>query len=86
VIKIIEMLAPARFPLQIVKLLVSAGDCENGVVAATRPGGPMSRILMVTWDGAGNFPPERALVRGLLARGHFGPRTRARYPAVPGQR
>jgi MGT family glycosyltransferase len=30
----------------------------------------MSRILMVTWDGAGNFPPERALVRKLLARGH----------------
>jgi UDP:flavonoid glycosyltransferase YjiC (YdhE family) len=30
----------------------------------------MSKILMVTWDGAGNFPPERALVRGLLARGH----------------
>ena len=30
----------------------------------------MSKILMVTWDGAGNFPPERALVRGLIARGH----------------
>jgi hypothetical protein len=30
---------------------------------------PSSKILMVTWDGAGNFPPERALVRGLLARG-----------------
>ena len=29
-----------------------------------------AKILMVTWDGAGNFPPERALVRGLLARGH----------------
>jgi hypothetical protein len=31
---------------------------------------PSAKILMVTWDGAGNFPPERALVRGLLARGH----------------
>ena len=31
----------------------------------------MSRILMVTWDGAGNFSPERALVRGLLARDHL---------------
>jgi len=30
----------------------------------------MSKILMVTWDGSGNFPPERELVRGLLARGH----------------
>lgn len=30
----------------------------------------MSKILMVTWDGAGNFPPERALVRDLLARRH----------------
>ena len=28
------------------------------------------KILLVTWDGAGNFPPERALVRGLIARGH----------------
>src|SRR5579864_1348753 len=31
---------------------------------------PNAKILMVTFDGAGNFPPERALVRGLLARGH----------------
>ena len=30
----------------------------------------MSKILMVTWDGSGNFRPERALVRGLVARGH----------------
>lgn len=27
-------------------------------------------ILMVTWDGAGNLPPERSLVRALVARGH----------------
>lgn len=26
---------------------------------------------MVTWDGAGTLYPERALVRGLLARGHL---------------
>jgi UDP:flavonoid glycosyltransferase YjiC (YdhE family) len=25
---------------------------------------------MSTWDGAGNFPPERALVRTLVGRGH----------------
>jgi hypothetical protein len=25
----------------------------------------MARMLMATWDGAGNFPPERALVREL---------------------
>jgi UDP:flavonoid glycosyltransferase YjiC (YdhE family) len=25
---------------------------------------------MVTWDGAGNLPPERSLVRALVARGH----------------
>jgi MGT family glycosyltransferase len=31
---------------------------------------PNAKILMVTFDGAGNFPPERSLVRGLLARGH----------------
>jgi MGT family glycosyltransferase len=31
---------------------------------------PSAKILMVTWDGAGNFPPERALVRGLVAHGH----------------
>lgn len=28
------------------------------------------RILVVAWDGAGSFTPERALVRGLVARGH----------------
>ncbi len=27
-------------------------------------------ILLVTWDGAGNLVPERALVRALIARGH----------------
>lgn len=27
-------------------------------------------VLLVTWDGAGNLPPERALVRALVARGH----------------
>jgi UDP:flavonoid glycosyltransferase YjiC (YdhE family) len=27
-------------------------------------------MLMATWDGAGNFPPERALVRALVARRH----------------
>src|SRR6185369_15945128 len=31
----------------------------------------MSRtILVATWDGAGNLPPERAIVRALVARGH----------------
>jgi hypothetical protein len=29
-----------------------------------------AKILMMTWDGAGTLPPQRALVRGLLARGH----------------
>ena len=29
-----------------------------------------AKILMVAWDGAGTLPPQRALVRGLLARGH----------------
>ena len=28
------------------------------------------RVLLVTWDGGGNLPPERALVRALIARGH----------------
>ena len=28
------------------------------------------RILAVTFDGAGNFPPERALFRALTTRGH----------------
>lgn len=28
------------------------------------------RFLLVTWDGAGNLPPERSLVRALIARGH----------------
>jgi UDP:flavonoid glycosyltransferase YjiC (YdhE family) len=27
-------------------------------------------IFLVTWDGAGNLPPERELVRALIARGH----------------
>jgi hypothetical protein len=27
-------------------------------------------VLLVTWDGAGNLPPERSLVRSLVARGH----------------
>lgn len=30
----------------------------------------MAKMLMVTWDGAGNVPPERALLRLLTARGH----------------
>jgi len=29
----------------------------------------MAEIVWVTWDGAGNLPPQRALVRGLIARG-----------------
>ncbi|HLI67858.1 MAG TPA: nucleotide disphospho-sugar-binding domain-containing protein [Caulobacteraceae bacterium] len=28
------------------------------------------RMLMATWDGAGNFPPERALLKTLTGRGH----------------
>jgi UDP:flavonoid glycosyltransferase YjiC (YdhE family) len=27
-------------------------------------------MLLATWDGAGNFPPMRALTRALIARGH----------------
>lgn len=27
-------------------------------------------FVLATWDGAGNFAPERALVRALVARGH----------------
>jgi UDP:flavonoid glycosyltransferase YjiC (YdhE family) len=30
----------------------------------------MATILMATWDGAGNFPPQRSLVRLLVGRGH----------------
>jgi UDP:flavonoid glycosyltransferase YjiC (YdhE family) len=30
----------------------------------------MSDALLVTWDGAGNLPPEHSLVRALIARGH----------------
>ncbi len=30
----------------------------------------MAKMLMATWDGAGNFPPERALLRLLVGRGH----------------
>jgi UDP:flavonoid glycosyltransferase YjiC (YdhE family) len=30
----------------------------------------MAVILMATWDGAGNFPPQRALMRELVDRGH----------------
>lgn len=29
-----------------------------------------ANVLLVTWDGAGNLPPERSLVRTLVARGH----------------
>jgi len=29
-----------------------------------------ARVLLATFDGAGNFTPERALVRALIARGH----------------
>lgn len=31
---------------------------------------PRLRILMVHWDGAGNQPPQRALARELVRRGH----------------
>lgn len=30
----------------------------------------MGVAVVVTWDGAGNFPPTRAVVRELVARGH----------------
>ncbi|MBX3026858.1 glycosyltransferase family 1 protein [bacterium] len=30
----------------------------------------MADFVWVTWDGAGNLPPQRALARALLARGH----------------
>ena len=30
----------------------------------------MSRILVATWDGAGNFPPIKALASALITRGH----------------
>jgi len=29
-----------------------------------------ANVLLVTWDGAGNLQPERALARALVARGH----------------
>jgi UDP:flavonoid glycosyltransferase YjiC (YdhE family) len=29
-----------------------------------------SEILWVTWDGAGNLPPQRAIARALVGRGH----------------
>jgi len=32
--------------------------------------GAEGRFLLVTWDGAGNLPPERSLIRALMARGH----------------
>ncbi len=28
------------------------------------------RILMTRWDGGGNIPPQRALARELIRRGH----------------
>src|SRR3954470_11334448 len=29
-----------------------------------------SSVLLVTWDGSGNLPPELSLARALMARGH----------------
>ena len=29
-----------------------------------------SRFLFITWDGGGNIPPELAIARRLVARGH----------------
>lgn len=29
-----------------------------------------AKIMLVTWDGAGNQPPQQALLRALMARGH----------------
>jgi UDP:flavonoid glycosyltransferase YjiC (YdhE family) len=29
-----------------------------------------AKVVLVTWDGAGNQPPQRALLRALMARGH----------------
>ncbi len=29
-----------------------------------------ARVLLVTWDGAGNLPPELSLLEALVARGH----------------
>jgi hypothetical protein len=29
-----------------------------------------TRLLLVTWDGGGNTPPELGLARRLVARGH----------------
>ena len=29
-----------------------------------------SRFLFITWDGGGNVPPELAIARRLVARGH----------------
>ena len=31
---------------------------------------PPRRILVALWDGGGSVPPELAVVRGLVARGH----------------
>src|SRR3954468_24771060 len=30
----------------------------------------MKRVLLVTWDGGGNVPPELSIARKLIARGH----------------
>jgi len=38
--------------------------------AATRSAATMAIILLATWNGAGNFPPRRALVSTLVMRGH----------------
>ena len=31
---------------------------------------PPRRVLVALWDGGGSVPPELAVVRGLVARGH----------------
>ena len=30
----------------------------------------MKRVLLVTWDGGGNLPPELSLCVALIAKGH----------------
>jgi hypothetical protein len=49
---------------------LAAPDCPTRAVADFSLFSPPMRILMAKWDAAGGFPPERTIIRGLVARGH----------------
>src|SRR4051812_49346859 len=44
----------------------------DAMLERTRGSAPadLLRVLMVHWDGGGNLPPQRALARELIRRGH----------------